>query len=285
MGRRRKLEEKLGELGIKPDELNSMGISVANARESTHNDVYIDYLYKRLQRHGHLQRDCQRMVSIDRNVFASCMVAFGHADCMVTGLTRNYHSALTDIRRVIDTKPGGLVFAVNIMVVRGRTLFVADTAVIERPTPSEMKAIAIESAAMARRMGHEPRVALLSYSNFGNPPGAVAENMAEAVKLLNAAQVDFEFDGEMGVDVALDPERKLYPFCRLTGPANVLVMPGLHAANISTKLMQRFGAATTIGPVLTGLDKHIQIVSMDAGVSDVVQMALMAAHGGVGRLV
>ncbi len=285
VGRRRKLEEKLGELNIKPDELASMGISVTNARESDHNEAYMDFLYKRLQRHGHLQRDCQRMVNIDRNIFASCMVAFGHADCMVTGLTRNYHSALGEIRRVIDAKPGGLVFAVNIMIVRGRTLFVADSAVIERPTPQEMKTIAIETAAMARRMGHEPRVALLSYSNFGNPPGVVAETMAEAVKLLNAAKVDFEFDGEMGVDVALDPERKLYPFCRLTGPANVLVMPGLHAANISTKLMQRFGSATMIGPVLAGLDKNIQIVSMDAGVSDLVQMALMAAHGGVGRLV
>ena len=246
-----------------------------NARESDHNDAYIDFVYKRLQRRGVLQRDCQRMVNVDRNIFASCMVAFGHADCMVTGLTRNYHSALDDIRRVIDIKAGSLVFAVNIMVVRGRTLFIADSAVIERPTPSEMKSIAIETAAMARRMGHEPRVALLSYSNFGNPPGVVAETMAEAVKLLNAAKVDFEFDGEMGVDVALDTERKLYPFCRLTGPANVLVMPGLHAANISAKLMQRFGSATTIGPVLTGLEKNVQIVSMDASVSDLVQTALM----------
>jgi malate dehydrogenase (oxaloacetate-decarboxylating)(NADP+) len=284
VGRRRKLEEKLKELSIGEDDLKAIGIRVTNARESTHNDAYIDYLYRRTQRQGLLLRDCQRMVSIDRNIFAACMVAFGHADCMVTGLTRNYHTALTEVRRVIDTRPGGLVFAVNIVVVRGRTLFIADTAVIERPTPQEMKAIAIESAAMARRMGHEPRVALLSFSNFGNPPGAVAETMAEAVRLLDAARVDFEYDGEMGVDVALDPERKLYPFCRLTGPANVLVMPGLHAANISSKLMQRFGAATTIGPVLTGLEKHVQIVAMDAGVSDLVQMALMAAHGGIGKL-
>jgi malate dehydrogenase (oxaloacetate-decarboxylating)(NADP+) len=288
VGRRRKLEDKLVELSIKPEELASLGVSIMNARESDHNEAYIEFVYKRLQRQGVLQRDCQRMVNVDRNIFASCMVAFGHADCMVTGLTRNYHSALSDIRRVIDIKvndvnEGGLVFAVNIMVVRGRTLFIADSSVIERPTPAEMKTIAIETAAMARRMGHEPRVALLSYSNFGNPPGIVAETMAEAVKLLNAANVDFEFDGEMGVDVALDADRKLYPFCRLTGPANVLVMPGLHAANISAKLMQRFGAATTIGPVLTGLEKHVQIVSMDATVSDVVQMALMAAHGGVSR--
>jgi malate dehydrogenase (oxaloacetate-decarboxylating)(NADP+) len=284
VARRRKFEATLAELGMKAEDLD--GITITNARESDANDAYIDFVYRRLQRQGVLKRDCQRMVTMDRNVFGACMVAFGHADCMVTGLTRTYHTALNEVRRVVDTKPGGLVFGLNIIVVRGRTLFVADTAVIERPTPEELRTIAIESAAAARRLGHEPRVALLSYSNFGNPPGAVAETMTAAVKFLDAAKVDFEFDGEMGVDVALDPDlRKIYPFCRLTGPANVLVMPGLHAANISTKLIQRFGAATTIGPVLLGLEKNVQIVSMDAGVADLVQMALMAAHGGVGRLI
>ena len=159
----------------------------------------------------------------------------------------------------------------------------ADTAVHERPTADEVAHIAIESADMVRSIGHEPRVALLSYSNFGNPPGAVTETMRDAMVLLDGAAkagaVDFEYDGEMGVDVALDPDRSLiYPFCRLAGPANVLVMPGLHAANISTRLVQRFGAATSIGPILIGLEKPVQIVSMDASVSDLVQMALMAAH-------
>ena len=281
VARRRKIEQIIAELAIKPEDLE--GITITNARESKFNATYTKYLYHRLQRSGHLQRDCERMVHQDRNIFAACMVALGHADTMVTGLTRNYHSALADVRRVIDTHPGAPVFGLTMIVVRGRTLFVADTAVHERPTADEVAHIAIESADMVRSIGHEPRVALLSYSNFGNPPGAVTETMRDAMVLLDGAAkagaVDFEYDGEMGVDVALDPDRSLiYPFCRLAGPANVLVMPGLHAANISTRLVQRFGAATSIGPILIGLEKPVQIVSMDASVSDLVQMALMAAH-------
>jgi malate dehydrogenase (oxaloacetate-decarboxylating)(NADP+) len=229
------------------------------------------------------------MVSQDRNIFAACMVALGHADTMVTGVTRNYHSALSDVRRVIDTRADSPVFGLSMIVVRGRTLFVADTAVHERPSPNDLARISIAAAAAVRRLGHEPKVALLSYSNFGNPPGAVADTMRDAMKILETAakngDVDFEFDGEMNVDVALDGDRsRTYPFCRLTGPANVLVMPGLHAATISTRLVQQFGAATSIGPLLIGLEKPVQIVSMGATVSDLVQMALMAAHASAPKL-
>jgi malate dehydrogenase (oxaloacetate-decarboxylating)(NADP+) len=284
VGRRRKIDEKVAEIGLKREDLD--GITIGNARESTANKAYIDTLYRRLQRSGFLKRDCQRMVNVDRNIFAASMVAHGHADCMVTGLTRTYHTSFNEVQRVIDVKKGSLAFGVTIMIVRGRTLFLADTAVIERPTADEMATIAIETAALARRMGHAPRVAFLSYSNFGNPPGAVSDAMRHAVAALDKAKVEFEYDGEMGVDVALDPDRaETYPFCRLKGPANVLVMPGLHAANISARLVQRFGAATTIGPVLIGLEKPVQIVQMDASVSDLVQMALMAAHGVVERLI
>ncbi|MCB2109232.1 MAG: NADP-dependent malic enzyme, partial [Rhodobacteraceae bacterium] len=284
VARRRKIEATVADLGIRADDL--AGITITNARESDATDAYRDYLYKRLQRQGYLLRDCQRMVNTDRNVFAASMVAHGHADCMVSGLTRPYHSVLSDVLKAIDPRPDTVVFGLEIIVVRGRTLFVADTSVTERPDPEHMAAIAIESAAMARRMGHTPRVAFLSYSNFGNPPGRVSENMRTAVVLLNEAKVDFEFDGEMGLDIALADDRsETYPFCRLKGPANVLVMPGLHAANISTRLIQRFGAATTIGPVLSGLEKQVQIVQMDASVSDMLQMALMAAHGCVPRLI
>ncbi len=280
VARRRKVEQTIAELALRREDLD--GITITNARESHNVAAYTDFLYRRLQRQGLLHRDCERMASMDRNIFASCMVALGHADTMVTGLTRNYHSALADIRRVIDTLPGAAVFGLTMIVVRGRTLFVADTAVHERPSPETVARIAIESANVVRRLGHEPKVALLSYSNFGNPPGAVAGTMREAVALLGRAaadgEVNFEFDGEMGVDVALDSNRRTYPFCRLTGPANVLVMPGLHAASISTRLVQRFGAATSIGPLLIGLEKPVQIVDMDATVSDLVQMALMAAH-------
>ncbi len=284
VGRRKKIEDKIAELGLRAEDLD--GVTITNARESDANKVYLDTLYRRLQRSGVLKRDCQRMVNLDRNIFAASMVAHGHADCMVTGLTRSYHTAFTEVRRVIDVKRGGLAFGVTLIIVRGRTLFVADTAVIERPSADEMAAMAIETAALARRMGHTPRVAFLSYSNFGNPPGAVSDTMRQAVTQLDQAKVDFEYDGEMGIDVALDPDRaETYPFCRLKGPANVLVMPGLHAANISARMVQRFGSATTIGPVLMGLEKQVQIVQMDASVSDLVQMALMGAHGVVERLI
>jgi malate dehydrogenase (oxaloacetate-decarboxylating)(NADP+) len=281
VARRRKVEQALAELAIRPEELD--GITITNARESTHVGLYADFLYARLQRQGLLQRDCERMVNQDRNIFGACMVAHGHGDTMVTGLTRNYHTALAEVRRVIDTVPAAPVFGLTMIVVRGRTLFVADTAVHERPNAEVIARIAMESAAVVRRLGHDPKVALLSYSNFGNPPGPVANTMRDAVQILQseeqAGRIDFEYDGEMGVDIALDPHReRIYPFCRLTGPANVLVMPGLHAATISTRLVQRFGAATSIGPLLIGLERPVQIVPMDAGVSDLVQMALMAAH-------
>ncbi len=281
VARRRKVEQTLAELAIRPEELD--GITITNARESAHVGTYADFLYGRLQRQGLLQRDCERMVNQDRNIFGACMVAHGHGDTMVTGLTRNYHTALTEVRRVIDNVPNAPVFGLTMIVVRGRTLFIADTAVHERPGADVVAHIAMESAAVVRRLGHDPKVALLSYSNFGNPPGPMADTMRNAVHILEAEAkaggIDFEFDGEMGVDVALDPNReRIYPFCRLTGPANILVMPGLHSATISTRLVQRFGAATSIGPLLIGLEKPVQIVPMDATVSDLVQMALMAAH-------
>jgi malate dehydrogenase (oxaloacetate-decarboxylating)(NADP+) len=287
VARRRKVEQTLAELAIKPEDME--GITITNARETKALAAYSDYLYKRLQREGMLQRDCERMASQDRNIFAACMVALGHADTMVTGLTRNYHTALSDVRRVLDNKPDEPVFGLTMVVVRGRTLFVADTAVHELPSAAEVAHIARASAAAVKRLGYDPKVALLSYSNFGNPPGILGGVMREAIKILEQRKkdsgVDFEFDGEMGIDVALDPDRRLYPFCRLSGPANVLVMPGLHSATISTRLVQRFGQATVIGPILLGLEKPVQIVSMDASVSDLVQMALMAAHACTPKLI
>jgi malate dehydrogenase (oxaloacetate-decarboxylating)(NADP+) len=287
VARRRKVEETIANLALRPEDLE--GITITNARESKSVAQYADFLYRRLQRQGFLQRDAERMVNQDRNIFAACMLAFGHADTVVTGLTRNYHSALRDVRQVIDTTANAPIFGLTMIVARGRTLFVADTAIHERPTDAELARIAIESAAAVKRLGHEPKVALLSYSNFGNPPGVIPERVRGAMKLLNeaaaAGEIDFEFDGEMNVDVALDPDRKLYPFCKLSGAANVLVMPGLHAATISTKLVQRFSAASSIGPMLIGLEKPVQIVNMDASVTDLVQMALMAAHSCAPKLI
>ena len=254
-------------------------LEIHNARLSENNSRYADFLYRRLQRRGFLLRDCQRMVNLDRNVFAACMVANGDADALITGLTRNYAVALDDIRRVVDPKPGRRVFGLSIIVARGRTVFVADVTVHERPTSVELADIAEQSAAVARSLGHEPRVALLSFSNFGNPLGEATEGIRDAVALLDTRDHDFEYDGDMSADVALNEElRELYPFCRLSGPANVLIMPGLHAANISSKLLQALGGGTVIGPLLIGLAKPVQIVQMGTAVSDLVNMAALATH-------
>jgi malate dehydrogenase (oxaloacetate-decarboxylating)(NADP+) len=254
------------------------GIEIQNARLSPRTTTYAQYLYERLQRQGYLMRDCVRLASLDRNHFAACMVAMGDADAMVTGLTRNYSIALEDIRRVVDPKPGHRMIGVSIAIARGRTVLVADTAVHDMPTSEELADIATEAATVARRFGYEPRVAMLAYSTFGHPPGERAERVRDAVKILDQQRVDFEYDGEMAADVALNRDAMaLYPFCRLSGPANVLVMPAFHSASISTKMLQEMGGATVIGPILVGLDKPIQIVALAAKDSDLVNMAVLAA--------
>ncbi|MCX7305591.1 MAG: NADP-dependent malic enzyme [Hyphomicrobiales bacterium] len=260
-------------------DLDRPGIEIINARLSRKNGVYADFLYERLQRKGYLLRDAQRLINNDRNHFAACMVAQGDADAMVTGVTRNYSTALDDVRRVIDARPGHPVIGVSIALCRGRTVIVADTAVHDMPNALEIADIAEETALFARRMGYEPRVAMLAYSTFGHPAGERSERVQEAVKILDKRRVDFEYDGEMAADVALNPEvMKRYPFCRLSGPANVLVMPAFHSASISTKMLQELGGSTVIGPLLVGLNKPVQIVSMSAKDSDIVNMAAIAAY-------
>jgi malate dehydrogenase (oxaloacetate-decarboxylating)(NADP+) len=256
------------------------GIEIHNARLSHRNSAYAQYLYDRLQRKGFLFRDCQRMVNQDRNHFAAAMVATGDADAMVTGLTRNYSVALADVTRVIDQKPGHRMMGVSLVLARGRTVMVADTAVHEMPSAQELAEIAIEAAGAARRLGYTPRVAMLSFSTFGFPEAERSKRVQEAVEILDRQKVDFEYDGEMGADVALNPAvMAQYPFCRLTGPANVLVMPAFHSAAISTKMLQELGGSTVIGPLLIGLDKPVQIVAMNAKDTDLVNMAVLAAMG------
>lgn len=253
-------------------------VEILNARLSKRNAAYGDYLYARLQREGFLHRDCQRMANQDRNIFAACMLALGDADAMVTGLTRNYSVALDNVRRAIDAKEGHRPIAVSMALVRGRTVFIADTSIHELPTAEELADIAQEAAGVARRFGVEPRVAFLSYSTFGYPKGDRAEYVRRAVKILDGRQVDFEYDGEMAADVALSPEAMaLYPFCRLKGPANVLVMPAAHSASISTKMLQQLGGVTVVGPLLTGLAKPVQIASMSSTANDIVNLAALAA--------
>ncbi len=276
VGREDRIRAAADELGV---ELGD-NIQLVNAALSRRNTDYASYLYERLQRKGYLVRDCQRLVNTDRNHFAACMVALGDADAMVTGVTRNFSVALEDVRRCIDPKPGHRVIGVSLVLApRGRTVIVADTAVTEMPNAKDLADIAVEVAGVARRLGHEPRLALLAFSTFGHPPGERAAHVQEAVRILDQRRVDFEYDGEMAADVAINPElQTAYPFCRLTGPANVLVMPAFHSASISTKLLQELGGSTVIGPILVGLDRPVQIVQLGAKDTNLVNMAALAAY-------
>ena len=260
-------------------DLAEKGIEIHNARLSHRNSLYAQFLYERLQRRGFLFRDCQRLVNQDRNYFAAAMVAQGDADAMVTGVTRNFSIALEEVRRVVDDKPGHFVIGVSLVLAKGRPVVVADTAITEMPSAEDLARIAIEAAGVARRLGYEPRVALLASSNFGHPHAERSQRVQEAVRILDARRVDFEYDGEMGADVALNRELLMaaYPFCRLTDTANVLVMPALHSASISTRVLQELGGATVIGPLIVGLEKPVQIVQLGARDSDIVNMAAMAS--------
>jgi malate dehydrogenase (oxaloacetate-decarboxylating)(NADP+) len=260
-------------------------VEIQNARLSSANSKYVEFLYARLQRQGYLRRDIQRMVNQDRNVFAACMVATGDADAMITGLTRSASDCLIDIRQAIGTAKGAIAFGLTLLVgMRGKTIFLADSLVNFRPNADQLADIAIGAAAAARRLGHEPRVALLSHSTFGDPPHDRAVPMCDAVAILDQRKVDFEYDGEMSPDVALEPSiRALYPFCRLTGDANVLVVPGLHSAHIAARLAHHLGGGTTIGPLLIGMEKPVQIVAMDASSSQIVDLACLAASQAVSR--
>jgi len=267
IGRENRVAEQMEKLGLPLVE----GIEITNAKLSRSTDEYIDFMYGRLQRRGYLHRDCERMVKRDRNVF-------GDADALVTGLTRNYQIALDQISRAIDKEPDTPVFGLSLVMLEGRTLFVADTAVHESLDPEEMADVAQEAARIARRLGHEPRVALVSYATFGHPDLPRAEPVRKAVEVLDGRHVSFEYDGEMSVEAALNPEVMAhYPFCRLTGPANVLVMPGLNSAQIGTQLLRTLGQGTVLGPLLVGLSKPVQIVPLGANVSDMVNFAVLAA--------
>ncbi|AUN30232.1 NADP-dependent malic enzyme [Niveispirillum cyanobacteriorum] len=282
IGRENVVQEKLASLGLSGVE----PLDIQNARFGAPNiERYTDFLYKRLQRRGHLHRDCQRWVNQNRNVFAACMVATGDADAMVTGLTRSFAVSFEDIERVIDPQPDHIVFGLSVLATRKRTVFISDTTVHERPTPEQLADIAIQSARMARQMGHEPRVAFLSFSNFGQPMRDRAAHVREAVSLMDKRKVDFEYDGEMSADTALDYDlmKRLYPFARLSGPANVLIMPALHAANIGAKLLHKFGGGNLIGPLLIGMDKPVQVVQMGATVNELTTAAIMAAHDSLAR--
>ncbi len=277
VGRERRILETIEALGLDGAET----LPITNAKMSDHNTDYIQFLYERLQRTGNLYRDCQRMVNLDRNVFAACMVANGHADALVTGVTRSFQASFDHVTRVIDAAEEQMFVSTSMLVSKGRTVFLGDTSIYERPNARQLANIAVALAAEARLMGHVPRVAILSFSNFGSPAGTTStQNPREAVALLDEMGVDFEYDGEMSVDIALDYQlmKSRYPFCRLSGPANILILPGLHSANISFKLMQQLGGGTVIGPMILGTTHPFQIVQMGASVTDIVNAAALAAY-------
>ncbi|MEM9122466.1 MAG: NADP-dependent malic enzyme [Pseudomonadota bacterium] len=274
IGRRENIVAIAAENGLELPE----NMEIVHSRDSDYGDLYSNFLYARLQRDGFLLRDAQRMVFTNRNIYGACMVAQGHADALLSGVTRNYQTILDDLNRVFDRAPGHIEFGMSIILARGRTVFVADTNVREHPSPEDLADTAIQAAAAVRRLGYEPRVAFLAYSTFGYPKGERSTVQRKAVELLDEERVDFEYEGEMSVDVALgDNVRQLYPFSRLTGPANVMIMPGLHSANIATKMMEELSTSTVIGPLLLGLEKSAQICPLGAKVSTILDMAAMAA--------
>ena len=276
VGREHRIRETIEKLGLEGAE----DIPVTNAKISDHNEQYIDFLYKKLQREGALRRDCQRMVNLDRNVFGACMVLKGHADAMVTGVTRSFQPSFDQVTRVISPRKGKDFLATSMIVSRGRTVFIGDVSVHERPNGEQIADIAEAIAGKARQMGHTPRVAILSFTNFGSPQSDITAEARRAIEVLDKRKPDFEYDGEMSADVALDYElmKSRYPFCRLSGPANILVMPGLHSANIAFELIQNLTEGSVIGPIMLGAEKPFQVVQMGASVNDLVQAAALAAY-------
>ncbi len=271
------------------DRLRALGVAnpedyeVHNSRTSEMVPQMVDFLYERLQRRGYLKRDAERLINQDRNTFGAVLLQLGVADAMITGITRTYAQTFRDVRRVIDPVDGKVPFGVHLLVGQSHTVFMADTTINERPTAEELADIAERTAAVARRMGHEPRVAFLSYSTFGNPSGQWIDNVRDGVAALDKRQVGFEYEGEMAPDVALNPKQMAnFPFARLSGPANVLVMPGLQSANISAKLLRELGGDDVIGPMLIGMEKPVQIAPMTSTANELVTLAVLAAGGMVG---
>ena len=281
VGRERKILQTMENLGLN----NDAGIEIANAAISPHNDKYIEYMYKRLQRRGYLHRSCVHAVKTDRNIFAACMLACGDGDALVTGLTREYHTALCEVQRIIDARE--VVFGLSVAISEKNTIFIADTAIHIEPSAEELAEIAIQSAQKVQEIGYEARVALISFSTFGSDENYKSCRIKRAVELLKERKATFAYDGEMSIEVALNSDmRKLYPFSRLDEKANVLIMPGLHSAHISTGLLHEMGDNTTIiGPILNGMTKPIQILDMHLNSSEVLNMALLAAVDAIEKCV
>ena len=270
------VKKKLKEIGL--DE--KYNIEIVNSTDIEKREKYAKYLYEKMQRkEGLLERDCDRLVRNDRVIWGTCMVSCGDADAMVSGNTRRYTSTLDKIKRVVDPRSGEIIFGLNIMVNRGRTVFIADTTVHEIPTAEQLSQIAISCARVSKLFGFDPKVAFLSHSTFGTPKTKATKNPRDAVEILKKQKVDFKFDGEMQPDVALNEEYKeLYPFSEIVGNANILIMPGRHSAAISYKLMKSLSAVKVVGPLLVGLGEPIEIAPLRSSTSDILNLASVAAY-------
>ncbi len=273
IGKEKSILENMAEANVDPK-----GIEIYNASISEENSKFTDYLYKKLQRDGVLHSDCARMVKNDRNIFAASMLACGHGDALVTGLTRGYRKTLTDVWKVVKNKKDKVLLGVSMVVSKGKTIFISDTACSELSSSEHLVQIAIQTAEKVRKLGYQPRVAFLSFSNFGSALKTESNRIKHAVEILDGMKVDFEYDGEMTADTALNMDKMAkYPFCRLTAPANILICPGLHSASITTKLLEELGNCTVVGPILDGFEKPVQIVTMNSSINEIINMAALAA--------
>lgn len=254
------------------------GIKILNAAITDKIDQYIEYLYKKLQRKGYLIRDIARMVKRDRNIFAACVVANGDGDFMVTGHTRDFMSSLTDIRKVIDARKDHIIFSYSILLSDNAKIIIADNKIHEMPSSEELADITVQTADIARQLGYNPRAALLSFSTFGSKFSEKSERIRQAVDILNSRKLDFEYDGEMTADIALNKGlMKLYPFCKLSDTANILIMPALNTASISTDLIKELAGGVFIGPIITGLEHSVQIVEIGSNANHILNFAAIAA--------
>ena len=276
VGKKEKIKEQLKNIGYS----ENFDIEIVNSNDKKKREKYVNYLFKKLQRkEGLLERDCDRMIRNDRVIWASCMVSCGDADGAVTGNTRKYANSLEKINKVIDSRPGEIMFGLNMIVNKGKTVFIGDTSVHEHPTSEQLAEIAISSARVVRLFGFDPKVAFVSHSTFGQPLTSRTKHIRDAVEILQDKKVDFQFDGDMQPDVALNEEYKeLYPFSGIVGNANILIMPGQHSAAISYKMMKTLGDSKVIGPLLIGLGQAIEIAPLRSSTSDILNLASVAAY-------
>jgi len=276
VGKKEKIKERIKEIGYN----ENFDIEIVNSQDSEKREKYVSFLFKKMQREqGLLERDCDRLVRNDRVIWASCMVACGDADGAVTGNTRRFGASLAKVTQAIDPRPGEIMFGLNMVVSKGKTIFVGDTSVNEYPSSEELAEIAISSARVVKLFGFIPKVAFVSHSTFGQPLTSRTKHIKKAVEILKDKNVDFDFDGDMQPDVALNIEYKeLYPFSSIVGNANILIMPGQHSAAISYKMMKSLGEVKVIGPLLIGLGQPIEIAPLRSSTSEIINLASVAAY-------